>query len=252
MKTVDYDKTIEDLKKTAAELEKSPMVLAFRAEEAARTLEERRIGAAKLRAAKEEAETIIPDALREIDALAADLAAHDESRAIIADKLTTARAELMQERQRLDRERAASEAALLSNYDPRIDMAILFFRDRFETLRAKHINAQHRTGETNIYTETKGVVTFSNVYAIEAALAYCRAAIDELEKMKLVADPDLDRIYELRKEIPDPDILTESVGSKPLPGSKGVNPLHLLPTDSEMDWKFGKLAEKFKKVMTGR
>jgi hypothetical protein len=234
------------------EAEGHPMMKAILAEKADKVLGERLLVAAKLRAATEEAERVIPERQKDVDALVADLAEYDEGRKAVLDKLTAARGELATARQSLEWERSHAEAALLSNYDPRIDEAITFFRDRFEGLRVKHINSQKRTGETNIYTEKQEVFVYSNAAAIKNALAYCRTAIDELERMKLTPHLDADRIEALRKGIPDADELMENAGEKPMEGSRGFNPLHLLKSDDQLSWEIGKIGEKFKKVMTGR
>ena len=138
-----------------------PITRAILAEEADKILEERLLAAAKLQATIEEASRVIPQRLKEVDALVAHLAEYDEGRKAIRDKLTSARAELMKERQRLDWEQSQATAALLSNYNRCIDETILFFRDRFESLRVKDINKQTRTGETNIYTEKKETFIYS-------------------------------------------------------------------------------------------
>jgi hypothetical protein len=41
----------------------------------------------------------------------------------------------------------------------------------------------------------------------------------------------------------------ETTSSKPIPGSKGINPRDLLKSDSELDWQVGKLNEKFKNLI---
>jgi len=245
-------KTEEKLSELLKEAEGHPMMKAILSEKAAAVLGERLLVAAKLRAAMEEAEKVIPDRQKEVDALVAHLAEYDKGRSVILDKLTAAKGELAKARQSLDWERSHAEAALLSNYDPRIDDAITFFRERFESLRVKDINTQRRTGETNIFTEKQEVFTYSNAAAIQDALTYCRAAIDELERMKLTPDLDAERIEALRKGIPDADELRENAGEKPMEGSRGINPLNLLKSDDQLSWEIGKIGEKFKKIMTGR
>jgi len=245
-------KNEEKLSGLLKDAEGHPMMKAILADKAAAVLGERLLAAAKLRAAMEEADRVIPERQQEVDAQEAHLAEYDKGRSVILDKLTAAKVELAKARQGLEWERSHAEAALLSNYDPRIDDAITFFRDRFEGLRVKDINTQTRTGETNLFTEKKEVFTYSNAAAIKTALSYCRAAIDELERMKLTPDLDADRIEALQKGIPDADELTERAGEKPLEGSRGFNPLHLLKSDDQLSWEIGKIGEKFKKVMTGR
>jgi hypothetical protein len=224
-------------------------VVKIEEEEALKVSGERLLAAAKVRATTEEAEKVIPEREAELAAVEAELARHDEERKTIFDRLSMARITLMKERHRFAQERSGAEAVLLSNYDPRIDEAIKFFRDQWEGLLVKSINEQQRAGERNIFTERQKVIVYSNAAAIKNALAYCLAAINELEKMKLTPDLDAELIEVLQKGIPDANEMTEATGEKPLPGSKGVNPLHLLPSDSEMDWRMGKLNEKFKKVM---
>ena len=204
------------------EAEGHPMMKAILAEKAAAILGERLLAAAKLRAVTEEARKVIPERQQEVDALVAELAEYDKGRSVILDKLTAARGELTKERQRLDWERSHAEAALLSNYDERIDEAITFFRERLESLLVKKINTQSRTGELNIFTEKREIFVYSNVTAIKSAMTYCRAAIDELERMKLTPDLDAERIEALRKGIPDADELRESAGEKPM--EKGPDP----------------------------
>jgi len=121
---------------------------------------------------------------------------------------------------------SGQEQILIDSADPRIDEGIEFFRDRFESLRVKSIDSQTRTGETNLYTEKKEVFVYSNAAAIKNALAYCRAAIDELERMKLTPDLEGGTGRGATKGIPDENELTEARGEKPLPGGKGINPLH--------------------------
>jgi hypothetical protein len=239
----------EKLSELLKEAEGHPMMKAILAEKAAVVLGERLLVAAKLREATEEAEKVIPERQQEVDALVAALAEYDKGRSVILDKLLVAKVELTKARQSLDWEWSHAEAALLSNYDPRIDETITFFRDRFEGLLVKAINNQTRTGGTNLFTETKEIFTYSNAPAIKNAMTYCRAAINELERMKLTPDLDAERVEALRKGIPDADELTEAAGEKPLPGSRGINPLHLLKSDDQLDWEMGKIAEKFKKVM---
>jgi hypothetical protein len=94
--------------------------------------------------------------------------------------------------------------------------------------------------ERNIFTERITVKVENNVAAIKSAMAYCQAAILELEKMKLLPAMDAERIAALKTNIPKIDVYTEYTGEKPLPR---VNPV------SRMDWSIGRLNEKFKELM---
>jgi hypothetical protein len=131
---------------------------------------------------------------------------YDEGRKAVLDKLTFARVELMKERQRLDWEQSHAEAALLSNYDPRIDEGIQFWRGKFEELRKGTVNRQ-KHAESNV--ETKTITTFSNADSIRQALAYCMAAIRQLEAMRLEPVFDPTKIERLRAEEPDANLWEE-------------------------------------------
>ena len=212
----------ERLSELLKEAESHPMMKAILTEKAAAVLGERLLAAAKLRAATEEAEKVIPERQQEVDALVAELTEYDKGRSVILDRLTAARVELAKERQRLDRERSHAEEVLLSNYDPRIDETVAFFRDRIYALMAKKAASQtHKTG-TNPFTEKKQLTIYSNADAIRDALMYCRDAIKELEETKLKPDLDVERIEALKKGIPDADELREYVGDKLL--EKGPDP----------------------------
>ena len=127
---------------------------------------------------------------------------------------------------------------------------LVFLRDKLDYLRSPgRISNSKAGGERNIFTETVKLKEESNYPAIIKAINYCRACIDELEKMKMKPVLDLEKIEAIKKGIPDINVFTEFTDEKPLPGSKGVNPLHRFKSDSEMDWTIGKLNEKFKKVM---
>lgn len=252
MKKDERDKE-EKLAGLLKDAEGHPMMKAIRAEKAAAVLGERLLAAGKLRAATEKAEKVIPERQREVDALVADLTEYDKGRSVILDKLTAARGELVKARQSLDWERSHAEAALLSNYDTTIDDAITFFRDRIESLMVKDINTQTRTGETNVFTEKKEVFVFSNYSAIRDTLAYCRSAIDEIERMKLTPDLDADKIEALRKGIPDADELSENAGEKDM-ASKETGPGYrnaiLEATGNHLDYLSGKIKETAQKILT--
>jgi hypothetical protein len=110
------------------------------------------------------------------------------------------------------------------------------------------VDEQTRKGDTNMFTETRELILFTNVPAMRKALAYCRAAIRELEEMKLAPALDAERIEALKKEIPNADEITQFTGEKPL-SKVNTDRLSMLPSDSESDWRFKKVMEKAKKVL---
>ncbi|MBM4337994.1 MAG: hypothetical protein FJ110_00460 [Deltaproteobacteria bacterium] len=237
-----------EVEKILKSIEAHPLTQKIKEEEAAKILEERLLTAAKLRQAREEAERFIPQYEADLAKAEADLREYDEGRTVVLEKANLAKKKLAEERGRLDREKSEAEGALLGNYDPAIDEAIQFFRDRHEALLRKSPNKQTHEGGTDAYTLTKKLTTFSSLPAIRSALGYCRAAIEELEKAKLIPELDFDRIEKLKVGIPDTEVYTEVTTEKPLPGIN-ADPRSLLPSDNEMEWSLGKLNEKFKKIM---
>ncbi len=103
--------------------------------------------------------------------------------------------------------------------------------------------------ERNIFMDTKTVTVETNAAAVRDALQYCQGAIKGLEALKLSPEIHIEGIQELKDGIPSIEVYQEDSGKKPLPGSKGINPRHLLKSDSQLDWELGKLNEKFKKIM---
>ena len=129
----------------------------------------------------------------------------------------------------------------MQNYDPMIDEATLYFRGKLDFFRAPGRISRKAVGAVrNIFTEKKTVKQESNVEAIHAAMEYFRAAIKELEIMKLAPAVDAERIAALKTGIPKIDVYTEYTGEKPLPR---VNPV------SRTDWSIGRLNENFKELM---
>ncbi|MBA4417242.1 MAG: hypothetical protein C0392_04935 [Syntrophus sp. (in: bacteria)] len=242
-------KEAEKIKELLKEAQDHPLMKQIIAEKEAAILATRTEAAKKIESAKKEREEVIPKLQADLEAKEAKYKSAKEVLDGAGGEFQKARAALSGESYQFDIAIRQHEAVLYETADPRIDKAITFFRDRFEGLRVKDINAQQRTGETNLYAETKEIFTYSNVAAIKNALACCRAAIDELEQMKLTPDMNAERIEALQKGIPDADELTKYTGGKPLPGSRDFNPLHLLKSDDQLSWEIGKIAEKFKKVM---
>lgn len=239
-------------KETLAMIEDHPLTKTIRAERAAEILKKREEAALKVEQLRREAETmVLPGLQAELATAGEELARHDEKRKVLQTKVSDAAALLYAERLRISRETSEAETVLLSTSDPKIDDAILFFRDKHENLLTKSINRNNRLGDTNIFTLTRKLTTWSNEKAIRTALTYCLEAIRELERVKLIPVLDVDRIEAIKAGIPDPNEMTEISADKPLPGGKDINPLSLLPSADEMDWKIGKLKEKVKKL-TGR
>ena len=112
------------------------------------------------------------------------------------------------------------------------------------------IESRGRTSERNLFTEQVKVTSESNKGAVIDAINYCRASIDQLEKMKLKPEIDLQEIESIKAGIPKLDVFNEFSGERAIEGSKGINPRHLLKSDDQTAWELGKINEKFKKLMS--
>jgi hypothetical protein len=169
---------------------------------------------------------------------------------IASSEFNQARAVVMAENSSFESQIRILQDTLFESSDPRIHEAIDFFRKKLDWLRSPGRLSRRAGGaERNIYNETVTVTAESNRVAILAALAYCQSSIKALEAMKLEPEIDLKRVEEMKAGIPSIDNYSESTGVKPMPGSKGVNPLQLLKSEDQQAWELGKIAEKFKKVM---
>jgi hypothetical protein len=205
-----------DAQKTLELLEAHPFTRKIREEREAEILQVRMEAAERLAHSKEEAARVLPELQAAEDAARQAVKTHDKQRRELEGAIARAAAARAEERLRLEREMAAAERILLENYSEKIDEAIMFFRDRFDALRAKKPSSDRDAGETNIFTLRKEIISYTNYPAIRDALAYCSRAIFELEQMRLSPALDAERIEELKRGIPDADAMTEYSSDKPI------------------------------------
>jgi hypothetical protein len=243
-------KEFEKMEKLREIIERSPLTQQIKAEKAAETLAKRQEAAGKLEALRKEQEEVIPK-LREVvedkerEYLKAQVALN-----VLLGEIQRARAELSSENNSFDTDIRQQETILFKTVDPIIDEAIEFFRSKLDDLRKPgRISSRGMDVNVNMFTEMKTLTTETNKGAVLGAIRYCMEAIKELEALKLSRKFNIEGIKKIKDEIPSIEVFEETSGEKPLPGSKGVNPRSLLPSDSEMDWKVGNLMEKFKRIM---
>ena len=231
----------EKAEKLLAELNDHPLTKKLREDKAAETLATRREVAGKIEVLRNEESAVLPKLQADLQEKEAVYAAAKTVLEGAAVKFQAATLALRQARLTFDTTILNCEASLLESADPAIDEAITFFRYKLDFLRTPGRISRNAIGaERNIFTEKKTVKQESNVPAINSAMAYCRAAITELENMKLAPAVDAERIAGLKAGIPKIDVYTEYTGEKPLPR---VN------TVSRTDWSIGRLNEKFKELM---
>ena len=231
----------EKAEKLLAELNEHPLTKKLRDDKAAETLATRREVAGRIEVLRNDECAVLPKLQADLQEKEAVYAAAKTVLEGAAVKFQAATLALRQARLTFDTAIRTCEAALLQNYDPMIDESLLFFRDKLDFLRTPGRISRNAIGaERNIFTEKKTVKQESNVPAINSAMAYCRAAITELENMKLAPAVDAEKIAALKAGVPKIDVYTEYTGEKPLPR---VNPV------SRTDWSIGRLNEKFKELM---
>lgn len=242
---------IDKAEKILAELEAHPMTRKLREDREAEILQVREEAAERLARSKEEAARVLPGLQAAEDAAREAVKAHDGRRRELEAAIARAAAARAEERLRIEREQAAAERILLENYSEKIDEAILFFRDKLDELRKPgKIDRRGRGAERNIFTWKVKTTEESNVQAINSAMAYCRAALVELEQVKLLPELDAEKIAALKAGIPTIDVYTEYGGEKPIgPTSADVDPRMALKSDSQIEWEIGKLNQKFKELM---
>jgi hypothetical protein len=176
----------EKAEKLLAELNEHPLTKKLRDDKAAGTLATRREVAGRIDALRNEESAVLPK-------LQADLeekeAVHAAAKAVLegaAVKVQTATLALRQARLTFGTSIGICEASLIESADPEIDAAILYFTEKLSWLRTPGRISRNAVGsERNIFTWKKTVREESNVPAINSAMTYCRAAIMELENMKL-------------------------------------------------------------------
>lgn len=238
---------LEELRKT---IEASPLTQQIKAEKAAEVLAKRREAAEKIEVLKKAQADSLPKLQADLAGKEAEYLKAKAEMEVAGGEFQSARAKLSMESQSFDNEIRRQEQALIETADPRIDETIQFFRDKLDELRKPgKISSRGMNVERNLFTDTKTITVETNKDAVRDALAYCQAVIKGLEALKLSPEFHIEGIQELKDALPSIEVYKEVTGEKPLPGSKGVNPRHLLKSDSQMDWELGKLNEKFKKLM---
>jgi multidrug efflux pump subunit AcrA (membrane-fusion protein) len=239
---------LEELRKT---IESSPLTTQIIAEKAAANMAIRREAAMKIDALMKERETAIPKLQADLEAKERKYQTAKTALDIAADEYNHARQGLSSESNAFDSQIRNHEAILVETADPALDEAMQFFNDKLSFLRSPgRISRTVIGAERNIFTWTKETHVESNLPAVRDALAFCQAAIRELERLKLSPEVDLEMIERMKAAIPDIDVYSEIDGEKDL--ERGTDPtqtLARLASDSLSDWSMKKLDEKFLKVM---
>ncbi|MBN2032175.1 MAG: hypothetical protein JW836_02785 [Deltaproteobacteria bacterium] len=237
----------------ALELLKSdPAYQALREKKQAEILTARKEAAGRLARTEKEAEREAPALLAAISEAETELATAEAARKKAQENFLKAKRTLAGRTATWDRERSLATGELNESADREIDAGIEWFRKQLDEIRARGITTDRAGAKTNLVNETKNLTFRTNRPAVLKALAYCKAAIEALEKLKLEPIFDPAKVEVLKKDVPDTGKMSEFSGERPLPGSKGVNPLSLLPSDELYNLQMAEINEKFRKLMTGR
>lgn len=229
-------------------IESHPLTRQILAEKQAELLKKRTEAASKIAELKAELESL---------PMASDVAAEQEKELHefeqkikdLRDQIGRKMAEMRS--RRLDAETLISnlEGELFDTADEKIDSEIQFFQDLHQKLLNKQSSSRFAGKETNLIDMSETITVATTQKAIVKALGYCRNAIKTLESMKLEPELNIEKIEQLRADVPNIDEFTETTGSRPIPGSRIPDPVDLLPSDDLMSWRIGKTLEKIKKVL---
>ncbi|RJR40796.1 MAG: hypothetical protein C4576_19725 [Desulfobacteraceae bacterium] len=173
-----------------------PAIQQIEAEAAAEILKGRKEAATRIAQAQKRAEKVVSDLRAKVDAVKDEIKALGAARKVLLRKLHDAEAAVWDENAKIEREISAAKRELLNCYDPAIDEAISYIRERRAIIERSGFSSDTempdpRTGGTK-------KVTRSNYAELIKALEHCRNAVVELEEMKLQPAVDLDRIGALK------------------------------------------------------
>lgn len=188
------------------EIEESPVMVESKAEKAAETLLKREEAVEAIKRIEGKEADIIPPMRERVEDLQRQVVEAE-------DRVRDLRAEVGQAWQnaysmdlKLESEKGANLQVLLESYDEAIDLALEFFQSELDRLRSPNSIQKHKSGvEVDLLRWKKTVRIESNILSIEVAINYCRAAIEEIEKMKFLVECPKERVTELMEKIPDID-----------------------------------------------
>ena len=213
----------EKLSALLEQAEGHPLMKQILAEKAAAILATRTEAVGKIEVLKKERDEAISKLLADRDAKDAKYKAAKAALDTAAGEFQTARAAVSSANYTFDTAISNQKSILLETADPAIDEAITFFRGKLDELREPgKISQRGRDTERNVFTMQVKTTIETNIQAVHDALTYCKAAVEELERMKLTPALDLQKIEGMKTALPKIDIYTECTGEKPMLESIGV------------------------------
>ncbi len=210
-------KSEQGIKQWLDELKKHPLTAKMREDLAAKELAKRKDAARKIAALEKERDETVPKLRAILDEKERKLKEAQTALNTAASEFNTAKYNLSAENHNFETSIANYATILVESADPALNIAMAFFQDKLTWLRSPGRISRNAAGsEVNIFSESKKTREESNAPAVKSALAYCQEAIKELESMKLLPIPDLQRIEGLKTAIPDISVYTLFEGEKPL------------------------------------
>lgn len=159
---------------------------------------------------RKEAAALIPGMQAAITDAEIELQLLEEHKRELQEKYFKAARALLALNYATERQIEAQEAILRETRDPAIDEAIEFFRDEARKLRLPSAIRQIESKGQKGLTMKQEICLRTNYGAILEAIDYSRAAIEELEAMKLHPECEAARIEALKTGIPSIDVYIAS------------------------------------------
>ena len=247
----DDKKQAEKLTELLKGAEDHPLIKQLFAEKAAAVLASRKTAADQIRTIEKEQAEAIPIFLADIaDKEKNYLSAKAAAESAWAS-FQSAKAALSTENYNYSYSISHLEQTLTESADPALDIAKEYFQKKLEWLRSPgRISHSNIGAARNIFTETVTITQETNIPAINQALSYCQAAIQELETMKLAPELDFQKIEAMEKAIPSINTYSENTAEKPMEGSKSRSFASYFKSADQTNYEVSKLLEKAKGILS--
>ncbi|MDI6797104.1 MAG: hypothetical protein QMD09_09165 [Desulfatibacillaceae bacterium] len=191
-------------------IEKHPMTVELRKQQAAEILSTRKAAAQEIAKLERKKANALPDL---VQAHKLAVAAYDEHKKKLADleaEVGKAHVKKVNTADQFAKAISRQQAILLQTADPRIDEALEFFRSEHERIRhTKPIEQTRQDGRRNPYRDEQNLIIYTNLGARDKALTYVRAALRGLELAKLQPTFDQQEIEKLKAGIPSLEVFEE-------------------------------------------
>jgi len=207
---MDLVQNVKDAVVLPAWFKDHPLTIAVLRDERAKINKQRTAAKKEIDRLQREGACVIPGMEKELETAKQEYEAARRHAQEVLDKCRDISNKLNSTKLSYERQIKDHEAFLRKSYDAEIDEAVMFFRNELERLRLPGTLSisTFKNSQMNPLNFKQELAQSSNSEAVEAAIAYCREALDELEAMKLSPETDIKRIEELRVNVPRSDVFT--------------------------------------------